>query len=286
MTRTVDCTTAMQQTYRPYGCVKEFKAHMEMKRVNAISAIGVAFLLSSCGGGGTIGGTTPPGSTATPGGIWHGTESVSGLQVTGLVDESGNFHFLRGDGVQYVGTAAVNGNALTANIEGIVPVAFVFSDGSHHGTGSITGTLQARKTITATTKFTTDSGNASTGTLNLTFDALYNRASSLTTLSGNFTSPSNNVVVTVGSNGALFSQDPNSGCVLNGTASVINTSYNLYKVQFDYASCAGQAAALNGVPFTGIATLDNTVVPERIIAGVTGQSGNVTYSVVLQLNRT
>jgi hypothetical protein len=260
---------------------------MEMKRVNAISAAGVAFLLTSCGGGSaTVGGTPPPASNGTPGGIWHGNDSVSGLQVTGLVDESGSFHFLRGDGVQYVGTAAVNGDSLTANIEGFVPVGFMFPDGSHHGTGSITASLQARKTINATTKFTTDSGSVSTGTLNLTFDALYNRASSLTTLSGNFTNPSNSVVVSVGSNGTLFSQDPASGCVLNGSASVINASYNLYKVQFDYASCVGQAAALNGVPFTGIATLDNTVLPERIIAGVTGQSGNVTYSVVLQLNRT
>jgi hypothetical protein len=263
---------------------------MEMKRTNAITAAAVAFLLSSCGGGNSrIGGAPPgdpPAGSATPGGIWHGNESVSGLQVTGLVDESGNFHFLRGDGVQYIGTAAVSGSSLTANVEGFVPLGFTFADGSHHGTGSITATLQARKTIAATTKFTTDSGSASTGTLNLTFDALYNRASSLTTLSGNFTNSSSNVVVTVGTNGSLFSQDPASGCVLNGTASVINASYNLYKVQFDYANCAGQASALNGVQFTGIATLDNTVLPERITVGVTGQSGNITYSVVLQLNRT
>jgi len=73
---------------------------------------------------------------------------------------------------------------------------------------------------------------------------------------------------------------------MNGTASVINATYNAYKVTFDYANCVGQASVLNGVQFSGLATLDNTVVPERIIAGVTGQSGNVKYSVVLQLNRT
>jgi hypothetical protein len=117
----------------------EFEAHMELRRVNTIAAAGVAFVLSSCGGGNSAvigggGGTT----TATAGGIWLGTESVSGLQVTGLVDESGNFHFLRGDNVQYVGTAVVSGTSLTANIQGIVPVGFTFADGSHHGTGSIT----------------------------------------------------------------------------------------------------------------------------------------------------
>jgi hypothetical protein len=268
----------------------EFEAHMELKRVNTIAAAGVAFVLSSCGGGNSavIGGSGGGGggtTTATAGGIWLGTESVSGLQVTGLVDESGNFHFLRGDNVQYVGTAVVSGTSLTANIQGIVPVGFTFADGSHHGTGSITGTLQARKSIAATTQFQTDLGASSTGTLNLTFDALYNRASSLTTLSGNFKNSASNAVLSVGTNGTLFSQDATSGCVLNGSASVINASYNLYNVQFDYASCAGQASALNGVQFTGLATLDNTVSPERIIAGVTGTSNNVTYSVVLQLNR-
>jgi len=58
----------------------------------------------------------------------------------------------------------------------------------------------------------------------------------------------------VGSNGGLFSQDSVSGCVLNGTVSVINASYNAYKIQFDYASCTGQAAALNGIQFSGLAT--------------------------------
>jgi hypothetical protein len=275
----------------------EFEAHMEFKRLKTFAAAGVASLLASCGGGSTLGGSTTGSGTsggggggstsnATPGGIWRGTDSVSGLQVTGLVDESGNFHFLRGDGVQYVGTTVVTGTSLTANFDGIVPVGFTFADGSHHGTGTISATIQARKTISATTTFKTDSGNSSTGTLDLTFDGLYDRASSLTTLSGNFTNAANNAVLTVGTDGTLFSQDAASGCVLNGSASLINATYNLYKVQFDYASCAGQNSVLNGVQLTGVATLDNTVVPERIVAGVTGQSGNITYSVVLQLNRT
>jgi len=268
---------------------------MEFKRLKTLASAGVASLLASCGGGDTLGGGTNGSGTnggggttgnASPGGIWRGTDTVSGLQVTGLVDESGNFHFLRGDGVQYVGTTVVTGTSLTANFEGIVPVGFTFADGSHHGTGSISATLQARKTISATTAFKTDSGNSSTGTLNLTFDALYDRASSLTTLSGNFTNSTDNAVLTVGTDGTLFSQDATSGCVLNGRASLINATYNLYKVQFDYASCVGQTSVLNGVQFNGVATLDNTVAPERIVAGVTGQSGNVTYSVVLQLNRT
>jgi hypothetical protein len=255
--------------------------------VRLIITAATAFVLTGCGGGGSTVGNSNAGSTnATPGGIWHGTESVSGLQVTGLVDESGNFNFIRGDGVQYTGAASVSGNSVSANIQGIVPLGFTFADGSSHGTGSLSGTITARQSINASTQFKTDLNNSSTGTLNLTFDTLYNRASSLTTLSGNFSAPGSQAVVTVSSNGALFSQNAATGCVLNGSASIINSQYNAYKVQFDYASCAGQMAALNGVQFNGLATLDNTVVPERIILGATGSSGNLMYSVVLQLNRT
>jgi hypothetical protein len=267
---------------------------MEVKRMNSKTTAGLAMsgailVLAGCGGSGDGGGTVganPPASNASPGGIWRGNESVSGLQVVGIVDESGNFHFIRGDNVQYTGTATVSGTSLQGSIDGIVPLGFVFADGSAHGTGTITATVQARKSITAATQFKTDNGTSNSGTLNLTFDALYNRPSSLATLSGNFTNTANNVVVTVGTNGSLFSQDAKTGCVLNGTAGVSNASYNAYKIQFDYASCTGSAAALNGVQFSGLGTLDNTVAPERILVGATGKSGNVEYSVVIQLNRT
>jgi hypothetical protein len=260
---------------------------MEMNGTNAMLAAGTLFLLAGCGGGGSgLSGGGNPNPTGTAGGIWRGTESVSKLSVIGIVDESGQFQFVRSDGVQYVGTATVNGTSLTANLEGIVPLGFTFGDGSHHGTGSLTGTLDPRKTITSTTKFTTDFNNSDSGTLNLTFDPLYDRASSLTTVSGNFVNAAGSAVVTVGTNGAIFSQDANTGCVLNGSISIINATYNAYKVQFDYASCVGTTAALNGVQFTGLAMLDNTVPPEQIVAAATGQSGNTKYSVVLRFNRT
>jgi hypothetical protein len=254
---------------------------MEMR---GMIAAGTVVLLAGCGGGGASLGTGSNGATA--GGIWRGTESVSGLGVVGIVNESGNFTFVRSDGVQYIGTATVSGTSVTANVEGIVPLGFTFADGSHHGTGTISGTIQARQALDASTKFTTDLGNASTGTLNLTFDALYNLASSLNTISGNYTNTANNVVVTVGTNGSIFSQDSTSGCVLNGTVSIINASYNAYNVTFDYASCTGQFSRLNGISFTGMAMLDNTATPEQIVVAATGTASGTKYSVVLKFNKT
>jgi hypothetical protein len=246
-------------------------------------------LLASCGGGGssssgsTSSAPPPPVTNASPGGIWRGTDSISGLQIVGLVDESGEFQFIRSDNVQYVGTASVSVNSISANFEGFTQLGTVFADNSNHGTGAVTGTVQARSSLSLTTQFKTDAGTSTSGTLNLTFDALYNRASSLSTLSGNYSS--GNVVVTLSSNGSIFSQDPTTGCVVNGTVSIINATYNAYKVQFSYASCTGQSAALNGLQFSGLATLDNTQSPEHAIVGVTAKSGTTQYAVVLNMPR-
>jgi hypothetical protein len=270
--------------------IREFE-RMEAIRWQRLSATAVIILLASCGGGGsssssgdTSSGPPPPVTNASPGGIWRGTESTTGLQIVGLVDESGEFQFIRSDDVQYVGTASVAANSISANFQGFTQLGTVFSDNSNHGTGTVTGTVQARSSLSLTTQFKTDAGTSISGTLNLTFDTLYNRASSLSTISGNYSS--GNVVVTLGSNGSIFAQDPTTGCVLNGTVSIINATYNAYKVQFSYANCTGQSAGLNGVQFSGLATLDNTQTPEHVIVGVTAKSGNVEYAAVLDMPRT
>lgn len=259
---------------------------METIKRHSVPICFIPVLVCACGGGGGSSGTPnpPPVTNATTGGIWRGTESTTGLQIVGLVDESGEFHFIRSDNVQYVGTASVTGNSLSANIDGFTQIGTVFADNSSHGTGTVTGTVQARSSLALSTQFKTDAGTSTSGTVNLTFDTLYNRASSLSTISGNFSS--NGDVVTISSNGTVFSQDPNTGCVVNGTVAIINASYNAYRVQYSYANCTGQSAVLNGLQFNGMATLDNTVSPEHAIVGVTAKSGNVEYAVVLNMPRT
>ncbi len=252
--------------------------------------------LCACGGGGTSmlgspsnsGGSGNSTQNATPGGIWRGTESVSGQQVVGVVDEAGEFHFIRADNVQYTGTVSTSGTSFSASLEGFAPYGFAFSDNSTHGTGKVSGNIQARASLDGNTQFTTDAGSTSTGTLTLKFDSLYNRASSLTTISGNFSNSADGTVVTVSADGAVFSQNPSTGCVVNGTVSIINATYDVYRVQLSNSNCQGQYAALNGVQFTGLAVLDNTETPEVAIVGVTGSSvsANTKYALVFRLNRT
>jgi hypothetical protein len=247
--------------------------------------LAVALPLAGCGGSGGGSSSTPSTPSASAGGFWRGSDSISGLPIVGLIDEVGEFHFLRSDGAQYVGTANVSGNSISANIEGFVPIGYQFPDGSTRGTGSVSGNLEARTAINLNTQFRTDAGSVSNGTLDLTFDAIYNRVSSLATIAGTYTNPQDGSVITVGSDGTVFSQDPTTGCVLNGTVSIINASYNAYRLQFSDSSCIGQASVLNGVQFSGLAALDNTVTPETAVVGVTGQAGGSKYAEVLTLPR-
>lgn len=252
-----------------------------MKKLLGLLLAAVA--LSACGGGG--GGSTTTVQNASPGGIWQGTDSVSGLQVIGIIDESGAGHFLRADGVQFVGTATTSGNSISGSIEGYTNFGTTFPDGSTSGSGTISGTIAARSSLSGTVQFTTAGGTASSGTLDLTFNQLYNAGSSLATIAGNYsyTTPNGVVVVTIAADGTVTAQDPNTGCVVDGVVSIIDVSYNAYQVELTYSSCLGTAGALDGIQFSGLLTYDNTVSPAVSYAGVTGSGGGTTYAIVYQL---
>jgi hypothetical protein len=250
--------------------------------VRHFTALALLGLLAACGGGGYGSGMTV--NNASPGGIWIGTDSISGLQVAGIVDEAGDFHFIRTDGVQYVGKATVSGNSVTANFEGFTPFGRTFPDNSTHGMGTLSGTVHERSTLSGNTQFVTDASTTSNGTISLTFSTLYNSGSSFAAIAGNYTDPASGDTVSVSSGGAIFSQDATTGCVINGSVSIINATYDAYAVSFTYGNCTGLSAVLNGVQFSGLGTLDTNLNPVQAIVGVTGKSGAVSYAVVLTLN--
>ncbi len=255
-----------------------------MKRIPIALLVACCGLVGSCGGDG--GGSAPIAPTnESPGGIWDGTDSQTGLAVRGLVTESGQFHFIRADGSQYVGTVTTSGLSGSGSFDGFAALGTTFQDGSTHGTGTLAGTIYQRSTFTATTQFTTDAGHSYSDTLSMAFNALYNRPSSLATFAGNYTESGSGTVFSVDANGILFAQDAASGCVLNGTVSIIDPRYNAYGVSITFASCTGQYLVLNGLQLTGIGTLDNTVSPERAIIGLSGSAGTTKVALVEILTR-
>lgn len=245
-------------------------------------------LITGCGGGGGGSSNTPPPPppvNASAGGIWEGITS-DGAQVLGLVTETGEFHFLQDDGVQYFGTAVTSQNAVSANFTGVTEFGTAFLDGSTSGTGTLTGTVQERMSLSGTSNFRTAAGNSNVSTVTLTYNVIYERDSSLVTIAGNFTEVTTGDVVNINANGAAFMQDPVSGCVINGTVSIIDSRFNAYRVQYTYSSCQGQYAVLNGSTFRGLAALNNTAVPEELVVGATGAVGATGISAIFFFVRT
>ncbi len=209
----------------------------------------------------------PPPPDASAGGIWEGLSST-GVGILGLVAETGEFHFIQNDGVQYVGTATTAVTALSADFVGVTPFGKAFGDGSTTGTGTLTGTVEERTTISGNSSFTTAKGATVDSTFTLSYNVLYEIDSSLATIAGNYRNTDTNAVINVNSSGVVFSQEPATDCVINGTISIIDPTFNAYRVHYEFSNCKGQSAILNGTVADGLATLDTTASPQEVIIGV------------------
>jgi hypothetical protein len=236
-----------------------------MRRFVILAVFGL--LASACGGG--SGGGSQPVTNVSAGGIWEGTDPIAGLELIGVVTETGEARFIRADGLQSFGNASVSGTSISGSYTGLLPFGFMFFDGSTCGTGTFSGTVRERQSITATFNFKTSSGASDSGSGTFNYNALYDRDSSLATIAGNYLDPDTGAVINVNSNGVIFSQDAVTGCVLNGQVSIIDSRYNVYRVEYQFESCEGFQVYLNGTTATGIGVLDNTVDPERAVIGVT-----------------
>ena len=252
-------------------------------------AIVLGVLIGACGGGG--GGSSPPTPPTQPppppdeavGGAWVGTDG-SGQEVFGLSTDDGRLHWVvPSTGEQGFGTVSSNGTTLSADYTYVAPLGFTLDDGSTFASCTATGTIQERQSISANISCTTGNGGSFTNTATLAYDELYERDASLATLAGDY--DDFGLVLSIDANGNIFEQDPFSGCVVTGQASVVDPEYNVYDGSVTYANCQGDAAIFNGSTFTGLGILDNTVVPETLVVGMVGDVGGITYSVIYILLR-
>jgi hypothetical protein len=213
------------------------------------------------------------------------------IKAVAIVSENGDFYFAernQNNGCADVGfgQASVTGNSISGNVDVAivqwatsagVSTTCTYPDGSTSGTGTISGTIAQRSSMTVTVSGSTSMGTAlGSDTETWTFSSLYDTASSLATVAGNYTDGSD--TLSIDGNGVIFEQDPTTGCVLNGQISTIDAQYNAYSISFTPSNCTGSAAAANGVTFTGLATFDQTVSPAQLDFGV---SANVNGSFVV-----
>ena len=242
-------------------------------------------VLTACTGfGGDTGTATTTNQSAV--GIWSGTDSVTGLAVTAIVNSSGESEFLRSDGVQFAGTAQVSGSSLAVAVDGDSNFTTTFPDGTTTSVGTISGTVTTSTTMTASLTFTTSGGTAIAGNWTLSYNALSTLASSLAAVSANYADGTTGATVSIDGVGDVNSQDASTGCVLNGTISTSDTAYDIYQISFTYKNCTGSYAVLNDVELNGLAVLDTAVSPQQEVIAVTGQSSDGSYGITSYLNST
>lgn len=249
--------------------------------LTAAAGAALAIGLAGCNGTGYSRSMTPAVPSAT--GIWGGTDSVTGLSVTGYIDSASNAVFIRGDGVQFVGPTQLSGDTLIAAVIGYSSFPTPFADGSSYGLGTLSGTVATGSTLTLTLSFKTNGGTAEAGSWSLTFNTLSNSGSSLATISANYTDTASGSVISISGNGVMSGQNPANSCVVNGTVTIINSTYDIYQVALTYENCTGSYAVLNGLQLTGLAVLNTNNSPRQLTIEVAGGSTAGKFALVLNL---
>lgn len=243
----------------------------------------------------TAASTSTDSTAGSAAGIWTGTDSATNLELTGYIDANGQADFIRSDGVQFVGTAQVSGTTLNIALNGYTQYGYEFSDGSAFGTGSFSGSFASGSTLSGSVDFTTADDTTIDSSWSLTFDSLYNTASSLDTIGGTYTDnlaavtdgvdPLSQASLTISSAGVLYAQGSTDGCVANGSVTVVSASADVYQVSYTLENCTGSDAVLNGVAFSGLAELNTDASPEALVLAVTGESsGGAYYGIVSELS--
>ena len=255
--------------------------------ITLISVVGAlaAFCVAGCDGTISTRANNPPPMNASATGVWGGTDSVTGMSVDGYIDSAGNAVFIRADGVQFVGATQVSGSTLVAAV--VVYTNFgagsSFKDGSTFGLGTLNGTVATGSELTLSLSFTTNGGTSGSGSWSLAFNTLTNSGSSLTAISANYTDTASGSVISISADGVVTGQNPANSCVLNGTVTLINASYDTYQVSLTYENCTGTYAVLNGLQLTGLAVLNPNTSPTQLTISVAGATTASKFGLVLNL---
>jgi hypothetical protein len=236
-----------------------------------------------------------------PYGIWTGTDNTTGLALMGIVNTQGQANptgqavFFRADGQQYTGAVTALQNNISGSLQSYSQAGTTFPDGSTFGVGALGGTVTTEGSLDGTFTLTTLNKTQTTTTWSLVYDKIYTNPSSLGAIAGTYTDASTNdpsygATVTIGSGGAIsVATPPASGCVLSGQVTVSDATYNIYTISLSYTGCGSSTpqAVLNGIHFTGVGTIDNTITPNQVLIAVTGiSSKQISYGLVMTLQAT
>lgn len=256
-------------------------------------------LLTACGSGSDSAGRQSTTGDAyldfcTPGGLWRAADG--GVAIIG---QSLEVHIVQPSGVQYVGTVDGEGwigakdtrcwfDRDNSTLHAALPLGVSLPDGSTAAKGAVDGSWQRRQgMMTISGRLTTSAGGMLLLSFDGTYDPLFEAGAKTARLAGAYrpTTAPTAEVVTIDSNGNVFSQNATSGCVLNGTIAPVDPEYNTYRLTARYASCTGSAGVLNGNAARGLGYLDSTKSPAELFIALDVVANSQHFSVVQRLQR-
>lgn len=225
-------------------------------------------LLSGCGGGGGSGGS---GTAVSANGLWQGTFTENGIDTFDLHALLYNGRIIaisEAAGIIYDGRYSMDGNRITGSV-----TAYQIGGGVYTKT-NLSGTVSAQNQITAS--FSTDLGT--TGTINLVFDEIYNRDSSLGLVADvwYYSDGIDSLAINVENDGTFVGQS-SDGCILSGRLSILDPAYNLYGVEVTVTNCGYLNGSYDG--FAGL--MDDTMPNDTLLVAVS----NMNYVIIYSLSR-
>ena len=187
------------------------------------------------------------------GGIWIGSSPGNDPgEMRLLVAETDEFHWITASGWDqtFFGTFQSGNDHLESDdaiwtwVYGLtwLETEFVGVD--------ITGELDEESNLTLT--YETDSNPAHQGSLAFTAcNSVYTRGSSLATIGGTYVDGA--MTLTIDAQGEIFLQDRT--CAGSGHVELIDTAYNMYRMELEISACAGNEVYAIGSTFSGLAYL-------------------------------
>ena len=195
-------------------------------------------------------------------GVWSGnTQSpYSGLNETfGIISEDNEAKFYSPTGDQISGSVEVFANVLRMDAVAFAPFGLVHADGSVRGPIDVRGTIANRLQSSGTFD-----GVGDFGSYEITYDSIYARPSSLSLLEGQWSTPSPvggvvPLVLSVGATGDFSGSS--DGCNYSGNISLIDTSFNAYRMAIQVSTCG----LLNG-EYSGLGNLSDGTAPNDTLS--------------------
>lgn len=182
------------------------------------------------------------------GGIWYGPLQLPDgetVNAFGLSTDWGELRFITGGREQVVGTLTITGNQFGATIFTYAPFGTTYWNGSTVLNGNANGNFTPRTRVKGSSVL----AGSIVSNFDFSYVSIYERDSSLSKIAGTY-SRSDGLGFTetyvVDGNGFLSGGDT-TGCVYRGRASIIDSSFNMYRLEVTISDCSEFNGSYSGL---------------------------------------